>query len=239
MARWLAKVSASTRDKLLVQQHVTADILAFEERGEETFVVSPRFESCDDVQEVLDAATALIANVNVTFEVVDRHFGGVSFDNIVVEQKNGKLNRTIFVPAGALSLVSTMPVLVVGPDGQPSPAPQRSFPERMLALLGQDDRVREVAPLLRARPVSYQNLFIVYETVKGLVSPNHVRSDWQTLVNLGWISEDDSKRLWETLGYYHHGHPRGSPNGPVLALDKAAEMVGDLFRRMVDHLQPM
>ena len=109
----------------------------------------------------------------------------------------------------------------------------------MLALFDRDDRVREVAFVLGAEPISYQNLFIVYETVKGLMSPKGDRADWQALVNLGWISEDDSKRLWETLGYYHHGHPRGSlACGPALALDKAAEMVGDLFRRMVDHLQP-
>ena len=242
MAKWLAKISASKRDKRLVEQHFTTKALAVEEVSQETFVVSPRFQSCKDVQEVRAAAAELIANVNLAIQLVERHFEGLLFEDTVAEQRNGNLHRTVFAEAHSYGIgTATADAVALGPNGKPLPSPalSRSFAERMLALLGRDDRVREVAFVLRAEPISYQNLFIVYETVKGLVSANADRSDWQTLVNLGWISGDDSKRLWETLGYYHHGHPRGSlTDGPVLALDEAAEMVGDLFRRMVDHLQP-
>ena len=71
MARWLAKISASKRDKRLVQQHLTTKALVIEEVGQETFVVSPRFQSCKDVQEIRAAAAELIANVNLAIQVVE------------------------------------------------------------------------------------------------------------------------------------------------------------------------
>lgn len=242
MTRWLAKITASASDKHLVQKHFSAATLSIEEHGQQTFVVSPLFQPCNDVQEVRAAATRLIANVNAVLALAERPFEGVSFDDCVAERRNGNLYRTYFAEARSHSFSSvTAHGVALGPDGKPlpPPAPQRGFAERMLDLLDRDDRVREVALLLRSEPISYQDLFIAYETVKGLVSPTGKRCDWRTLVSLGWISESDLNRLHDTLGYYHHGHPRGTmKSGPRLELHEVAAAVGDLFRRTVDYLQP-
>ena len=117
--------------------------------------------------------------------------------------------------------------------------PRRSFAERMTELIERDDRVREAALALRAKPVSFPNLYIVYETVKGLMSPTGDRSHWKRLVERGWISGDDSERFYDTANFYRKGYPREPiKHPPEMLLDDATRFIERLFRRMIDELQP-
>ena len=242
MQNWFTQVEASSQDLDLVRRSFSERVLRVETQGHEKFLFSPRFDPCNSASEVRAKALELLANLNVTMEISEGRFEGIQLLG-VVERIDGKLHRTMFAEFVAFgSGFATAVAIAVGPDGQSiPPGPQaRSFVERMTELIERDERVREVAFALRTKPTSWGNLSLVYETVKGLISPRGDRQDWQYLVTLGWISKDDSNRFFETAAYYRHGHPREPIRcySPML-LDDAVPLIHGLFKRMVEHLQPL
>ena len=235
MTKWLARVGASPRDLELTQQNYSDRFLKIEEYEQEKLIASPRFEACSTSLEARNEAIELFAMINAAIKLVARDFAGLRFKGIS-ELRDGQLHQYIFANLHVdLEMIHSLTVT----GGAASVPPRRSLAERMTELMERDDRVREAANTLLMEPVSFGNLNLVYETVKGLMSPKKDRTDWENLVNLGWISEDDSKRFFKTAGYYRHGHPR-TPipiNCPEMSLEDATPLISGLFRQMIEKLQ--
>ena len=241
MVKWLARVDASPRELELVQQNYSDRFLTIEEHGQEKLIASHRFEACTTALEARDEAVRLLASINVVMELAMASFAGLRF-NGVAEHRDGQLHQTIFAELYAnLNVFLTAAATVTGGGAAAGAAelPRRSFAERMTELIERDDRVREAALALRVKPVSFPDLYIVYETVKGLMSPTGDRSEWKGLVERGWISDNDSKRFYDTANFYRKGYPREPiKHFPEMLLDDATRLIERLFRRMIDELQP-
>jgi hypothetical protein len=129
----------------------------------------------------------------------------------------------------------------IGPDGNPiPPAPQgRSFANRAKDLIAKNDEIREAANALMVNPVGWANLRLIYEIVKGMMSQRADRKDWMALVNLGWISESNSNRFYDTATFYSHGFRRAPLKcSPPMPIEEGEKIARDLLWRLIDHKQP-
>jgi hypothetical protein len=96
---------------------------------------------------------------------------------------------------------------------------------------------------MTARPLTWGALNTTYESAKGLMSIKATddarRKDYQGLIDRGWITEDESKRFYQTAAYYRHGYPRIDMKGiPLMEYHEALILIKKLFWHLVDELEP-
>lgn len=236
---WFACVEGSPLDEEELKRSFHGSVFRIEDFKGEKLLSSPRFKGLSQAGDVAAEATDVLSDINIALRIVNPRCNGFEL-RAVAEYRDGGLHRTMFAETGIYALTGVAAVAAAGNLGPR----QRSLAERLMDLMGRDERVREAAQVLSRRPLTWPALTMVYETVTGLMSsksnPENARGDYQNLVGLGWLTKEEADRFYSTAAYYRKGHPK-SPirHGPELPWDEAERLIRRLFGKLIDALQPI
>jgi hypothetical protein len=239
MPTWYALFDGSSNDIAAFKRHFGASGFSFDEIDGKVALAAPQFETCPpgDTAAVIDAATDLLNAVNVALRLSDARCNGFELCG-VVERRDGKTHRVLLAGSGIFSL-SAVAVAAAGDFG----ARVRSNEERLVSLMGRDDRVDDIAHALSVHPMTWGALHRAYETVVGIMSsevnPRDARADYRNLIAKGWLTLEESNRFYYTAAYHRHGHPRSCirTTNPM-SYEDACALIKRLVWRLIDELEP-
>ncbi len=235
MPVWYALLDGPNVDVDLVRRHFAQSNFDFKEIDEKWALSAPAFEQCNSKEEVTADATSLIACINTAMRLSSSNYTGLELHGLA-EIRGGRINRTFFMKSGLVAMSAVGAVVVAGAVG----APVRSREERLVTLLARSREIEDIAESLAVRPVTWPAMRQAYETAKGLMSPTGDRADYQTLIDLGWMTAPEARALYNTATHYSHGHPRDPiRGGNAMAHEDAVKLVDRLFWKLVDAKEPV
>lgn len=232
---WYVLLDGSPDDIAALKRHFADSGFSFDEIDSKFALAAPQFETCasGDTAAVIDAATELLNAINVALRLSDRCNGFELF--VVVEKRNGALHRTLLCGTGVYR--------ISGAELRVNGKPGRSKEERLVSLMGRDERAKDAAHALSVLPMTWPALRRAYETVCGIMSsksdPQKARGDFQNLTAKDWLTEDEAERFYFTATFYSHGHPRSKNRTPnPMPYEDACALIERLVWRLVDEREP-
>jgi hypothetical protein len=239
-ARWLAEIEGELMDISAMREQISASAESIEEIDEKFYLISPFLDTCKVAAEARVVALELIYDLNVSVALVYSDHNDIRL-GVIAEWMNGSLTRhyTMSAEPGVFRLrLGNVKVFV---NGKESPDVQsiQTIADRARLLLRSNSDVRAALILLHKYPVTWSNLYIVFETVKRLTTPPGKKADHVPLMNWGWADKNELDRLYETAKFYRHGFPREPLKCLELSMDDAKSLVRRLVMKLVNHLSRM
>lgn len=242
MAVWYALLDGTQEDFVHLKGLFPTSNFAFEEIDGKFALSAPVFSRSNDRDSALDAMSELIAAINTSLRLSVRSYSGVDLNGAVERREDGTVISRVIFAGGVASDDSfgAAAVSIAGSIGRPA----RSKEERLVSLLGRVPEIAGVAREMTTRPLTWSAMNIVYESAKRLAStkttPKARSNDHRCLVDRGWISEGQSNSFYYTAKHWRHGFPREPVEAGVVEMqyDDATVLIGGLFWRLVNHLEP-
>ena len=239
MPTWYVLLDGPQEDLVHVKRLFTASGFTFDRMDDKDALSAPAFESCKDTNEVIDSGVELLASINTALRISLFQYTGFQFHGIVEKRENGTVHRTMLAQGAAYDISGATAVLSDGSIGKPV----RSKEERLVSLMARKEEIADLAIAMGVRPLTWGAMNTIYESVKGLMStmsnPDAKRSDYQGLIDRGWITSEESARFYKTAAYHRHGYPK-SPNRAETPMGYGAayKLTNRLFWLLVDELEP-
>lgn len=214
--------------------------LSLENVGERVAFNMPEFDACAVVSEVETVASEFVSLANLSLSLTSADYESINIYSIAEKTADGVVNRKILQTITGKGRHRIQPPSSGASSenaAATAPKAEATLAERTASLIRRNDAVREAALALTSTPMSWGNINLAFETIKGLTSPRGKREDWEQLKDWGWATEDQLNRLYDTAGYYRHGHPRGSLKYQELSLAEGEAIARSLFERLVEHLE--
>jgi hypothetical protein len=115
----------------------------------------------------LAVAAGQLNAINVALRVVSASYSGVKLEGLVQLTDSGAVHRHVFVEALGFGVSSA-----IGDLGGGTPA--RSREERLASLVSRDQAFSDIAIRMGVRPLTWDTINFVYESAKGITSPQAV-----------------------------------------------------------------
>jgi hypothetical protein len=224
----------------------------------ETVLRSTAFDELESANEVRDRAIGNIDRLNGAM-AVSQHSRPVRFEGIIRFEPDGSLHRTAFlepVMFEARGFMIPPPVTVIGPDGQPVPAPPMpSDVQNWFKLADGDDRLAD-ALIYFGRATErfdiYTDWFDIYKALECLIfkfggeRDEHVPSQIDDrekrlsgrvlrFLKLGWAPCAEVKRLRWTANSARHARGKYDPPEKRMPAREARELMERLLRRALEE----
>jgi hypothetical protein len=232
MPRWYVLLDGPSSDLVHVKRLFTTSNLSFDQIDGKDTLSAPSLDFHDSRDDALEAALELLNSINVALRLSVDHYNGFDVHGILEKRPDGTIHRLMLAQGGAYALSGAAAVGIAGFIGEPV----RSREERLVSLIKKNATIADLAVQMTARPLTWGSMNTMYESAKGLMSPQGDRKDYHCLINLGWISKDDSGNFWKTAGYHRHGYPKEGT--PTMEYSYAVKLIKGLFWRLVDALEP-
>jgi len=238
LPRWYVLVDGPQQDVVSVKRLFPHSGFEFFEIEGHVALTAPSFNFCEDEGDVIDAGMELLASINAALRVSLHQYDGLEFSG-TAEFRDGKIYRTMVATGSAAGLSGAAAVALAGTIGKPV----RTKEERLASLCARMPEIADITLRMAAKPLTWASMTTAYESVAGLMSsksdPGKRRSDYQNLVDKGWLTEDEADRFYNTAAYHRKGYPK-SPVRRVTPMEHgtASNLIKRLFWRLVDELQP-
>lgn len=234
---WFALISGETRDIEAFKADFRPAGFTFETiDGRFAFtVLELQAVAARDYEAAIAVAAELIDRLNITLRLSHDRIKGLNFET-VIERRDGHLHRVIRAESAFYNLNTFYEATITVSGGAPQAAVRRKQ-VRLYSLLQRDKQVEEILRALAVQPPAWAALSTTYETIVGLVSGN--RNGYQTLIDMGWMSAENSERFYHSAAYHRHGYPK-EPNratSPMSHKDAVA-FIGGLLWKFVDQKEP-
>jgi hypothetical protein len=231
---WLVLLDGSPSDVAHVKRLFTSSHFVFDEIDGKSALNAPAFALCCNKDDAIDTAMELAATINTALRLSVAEYTGLGFWGIVEKRDDGTMHRTVFAKGRVFRIAG-------GPAAIGKPI--RTREERLVTLLQRNDEVADVAVGLTPYPLTWGAMSKTYESVVGLMStkanPSARRSDYEGLVDRGWLTRDESEAFYHTAAYHRHGYPKTPVRGgKVMDHEDALNLVKRLFWLLVDELEP-
>ena len=232
MPRWYVLLDGPSSDLVHIKRLFTTSDLSFDQIDGKDTLSARDLDTHDNRDDALAAALKLLNRINVALRLSVDHYDGFDVHGILEKRPDGTICRLMIAKGGAYALSGAAAVGVAGFIGEPL----RSREERLVSLISKNADIADLAVQMTARPLTWGSMNTMYESAKGLMSPKDDRADYRCLIDLGWITNEDSKNFWKTAGYHRHGYPKEGT--PTMEYSYAVKLIKSLFWRMVDELEP-
>lgn len=224
-----------------IKRLFTASQYEFNEMDGKFAIGTPVLSSLNDREEVIDAATTLLADLNTALRLSVDHYSGFELHGVLQKNADGTINRVLLAKAGIYGISGASAVAIAG---SLSTKVVLSREERLVLLLRSKPEIEDVASRLAIRPITWAAMTTVYETVTGLMSgksdPDKRRSDYQVLIDRGWLTKAEADMFYHTAAHHRKGYPRTKVRGveAPMEYEVACDLTKRLFWLLVDELQP-
>jgi hypothetical protein len=200
-------------------------------------LVCPGFEDLTEAHQVRDIAEEFLNPLNLALASSDPDFIPLRIGS-VVEDRNGKRYKTHVLKAESVTFrirLGRVNLTVRRADGTilSSSPPGPTLPEMIVQLTRDDENIAAAALALTTRPITWGDLYIVFETSRKLVDPD--KKDYMRLCDKDWLSEIDADRFHKWANFYRHGFPSEKPSVEEMKLDEAKQLVHEIFHHLVEH----
>ena len=241
MLRWLVPLTGSEADlDRLVEWPDVEDwkIVRHEKHG--AVLCGERFEALDDYETVEEVAETLLAVINRTASfVLQGDFQGAHRDHIVEQRQEGD-HVIMFAETGIYTVSGVAAKLTWtkhAPDGSVIETPEDREREPLA------ENYAKLIPLLEAYPdltdaLRYMkeepDLRGYYKVGEAILRALGKPKKWDTLVGLGWTTDDELRRFTKSTHERRH-HAATGPDKPMND-SEARAFVRALLDKLIVHL---
>ncbi len=232
MADWLALLEGSGEDIDHIKNRFYSSQFSLDTFDAKPSLSFPALNTCASFEEANAVAVSELNAINIALRIALPLYSGVKLHTLVQRTDEGAVHRFAFLEAFAVAKPSATGNLRGG-------TPIRGREERLTSLIKQRLDFADIAAKMAVRPLTWDSINFVYESAKGLTSARGQRKDYEGLIERGWVSREDSNRLYMTAAYHRHGHPK-APNrsdNPI-SYDDARKIIARIFWGLVDELEP-
>lgn len=214
---------------ILAWNLLAGDVQVLKE-DEAAFLVAQRLNRLDNLYAVRVTADEMLANINLAFSILHNKYSSVEAGGTVIERE---VDGSEQIHAPGLSATMDFNVrfgILSIHRGQPTTP---SLSELALRAIERNGYLRTAATAFNARPTSFGNLYIAYETVRRGVSSS---DNYKDIIALGWASQSELDKFHDTASYYRHGLPRRTMSYPEITLSEATELIRRLLTDWAEQL---
>lgn len=177
---------------------------------ENTVLSAPEFRGLDDAKAVSATGAELLRAINLARSIVAPTAEPLTVGGAAEHLGNGEYRRHLGITAetGHYRLRGMPADLVVSRPGRPAAPPREPFALRIAKAVRADPAIETAAAALSEQPLSWAALYVAFEAINALTSPDKRRASQDHYEELGWAKSSELERFRRTSNYYRHGLPR-------------------------------
>lgn len=203
---------------------------------ENTFLSAPEFKGLDSAKAVSAAGVVLLRAINLARSIVAPTAEPLTVGGAAEPLGDGEFRRHLSIEAetGHYRMRGMPADLVVSGPGRPAAPSREPFALRIAKAVRADPAIETAAAALSERPLSWAALYVAFETINALTSPDKKRASQDHYEGLGWAQSSEPERFRRTSNYHRHGLPRHPLPPTPMSLQHAEEFIRGLFDRLID-----
>jgi hypothetical protein len=175
MKTWYALLNGPLEDQNHVKRLFTASGYEFDDLDGKFALGAQALESFSDREEVIDAATELVASLNTTLRLSVDRYTGFELHGLLEKRQDGTTHRIMFAKGAAFGIGGAS---AIGIAGSLSDKIILSREERLVVLLRKNPEIEDIANRMAARPMTWAAMTTAYEKRRGhdehKIGPGHV-----------------------------------------------------------------
>lgn len=238
-SRWLAEIEGELMDIVAIRDQFPESPESVVEIDGKHFLISPDIDACASASDARRVAVDTIDALNMCAGLIypdhmDIRLGAIAEWNheILTRHYSARLEPGIY-----RLRMADVKLTAGSKEGAIKDLSDRSIADQALEHMRSNPSVREAMSRLHNRQADWPDLYIVFDVVKRLSTPSGAKATHKEILSLGWATEDELERLYDTANFYRHGPPRKPTKYPEMTIEDGRDLVRRLMLRLLKELK--